>query len=571
MADVRGAKARLSVRFEINDKCVSCMACVRVCPAGAIAVEGTTVWIVEEACRHTGLCVEACPHDAIDVVGDLDPARVLIDTGRAVLVLSPEAAVYFHPLSMEQLINASFRLGFAAVHHGVIGEELVAAEYLRLLSAPKWKTLIRSTCPIVVEKIRSDYPELVAYLAPVVTPLRAEADYLRRLHGADAPIVHAGVCPAGAGDVVNAVITFSELDQLFQDSGIEVGAQAAYHTRIPGERRRYLSTPGGMPLPVLMEERQASGRFRKFRGLASLDLIRHAVVEDGIALGFVDLLPSEGCLDHPLLGPKDELFWRRRVAAESEPPRSDEPVVDPDLAVNVVATFTLHANGTSPVEEEIQSVIQRIGTAPNGAPWDCGACGFKTCRAFAAALVRERAALRQCLPYQERQASEAQREAAVDALTGLVTYKVLRDRLANEVARTARSGDPFAVLFIDLDGFKQVNDTFGHKAGSEVLGAVGQVLLKAVRTTDVAGRYGGDEFVVLLVRTDTAGAMRVAEVIRDRVSAMGRGMGYEPGLITASIGLAECDPRHANGTDVLERADRALYRAKAAGGDRIEV
>jgi diguanylate cyclase (GGDEF)-like protein len=179
--------------------------------------------------------------------------------------------------------------------------------------------------------------------------------------------------------------------------------------------------------------------------------------------------------------------------------------------------------------------------------------------------------LRQCPPYQERLASEAQREAAVDALTGLVTYKVLRDRLTNEVARTSRSGDPFAVLFLDLDGFKQVNDTFGHRAGSEVLAAVGQVLLKAVRSTDVAGRYGGDEFVVLLVRTDVAGALRVAEVIRDRIGAVGRALGYDAGFVTASIGVAECDPRHATGGDVLERADRALYRAKAAGGNRIEV
>jgi diguanylate cyclase (GGDEF)-like protein len=87
----------------------------------------------------------------------------------------------------------------------------------------------------------------------------------------------------------------------------------------------------------------------------------------------------------------------------------------------------------------------------------------------------------------------------------------------------------------------------------------------------VAGRYGGDEFVVLLVRTDVSGAMRVGEVIRERVESVGRGLGYAPGTITASIGVAECDPDASNGADVLERADRALYRAKALGGNRIEV
>jgi len=547
------------------------MACVRACPSGAIAVEGTSVWIVEDACRSTGICVEVCPHDAVDVVGDQEQVRELLRDGRVVLVLSPEAAVHFHPHAVEQVVNACFQLGFGAVHHGVIGEELVAAEYLRLWGDPRWKTLIRSTCPVIVEKIRSEYPELLPYLAPVVTPLRAEVDWLRQTQGDDVPIVYAGVCLADVDQVVDASVTFRELGTLLDEAGIDLGAQPVYYTRIPGERRRHVSTAGGMPLPVLMEERLTSHRFRKFRGLAALDAIRHAVVEDGIHLGFVDLLPCEGCLDHPLLGPREELFWRRRVVAESEPPRCATPVVEAGTQVDVAATFTLHVDGGLPAEEAVQAVLTQIGTAPTGKPWDCGACGFKTCRAFAGAFTKGRAAMRQCPPYQERLAVEAQREAAVDALTGLVTYKILRDRLAGEVARTSRSGDPFAVLFLDLDGFKQVNDTYGHRAGSEVLAAVGQVLLKAVRSTDVAGRYGGDEFVVLLVRTDVGGAMRVAEVIRERISALGRALGYDPGLIAASIGVAECDPRHATGGDVLERADRALYRAKAAGGNRIEV
>lgn len=559
------------MRFEVNDKCVSCMACVRVCPSNAIAVEDTDVWIVDEACVRAGLCVEACPHDAIDVVGDRARVRELLASGSTVLVLAGEAAVHFHPHALEQVVNACFRVGFIGVHHGVVGEELVAAEYLRLCSDTRWQTMIRSTCPILVEKIRSEYPELVRYLAPVVTPLKAEVDYLRDVYGEGGAIVYAGVCLADATGNVEAALTFRDLELLLEESGVSVGAEPTYHRRIPGVRRRHVSTAGGMPLEMLLREHQASRRFRKFRGLGALDLIHHAVVTDGIALGFVDILPCEGCLDHPLLGPRDELFWRRRVAAQSEPPRSELPVIDPGVIVNVATSFTFHGDGTHPPDDEIEAVVRQVGTAPNGAPWDCGACGFGTCREFAAQLLRGRATLRQCPPYQERVAAEAQREAAVDALTGLVTYRVLRDRLANEAARSSRSGERFAVLFMDLDGFKQVNDTFGHRAGSEVLAAIGQVVQKAVRSTDVAGRYGGDEFVVLLVRTDVSGALRVGEVIRERVEAVGRALGYAPATISASIGVAECDPEAANGTDVLERADRALYRAKALGGNRIEV
>jgi Fe-S-cluster-containing hydrogenase component 2 len=99
------------VRFEINDRCVACMACVRACPADAVAVEDADVWILEDSCVRAGLCLEACPHDAIDVVGDVPRVRELLADGAALLVLSPEAVVHFHPITMEQLVNAAFALG----------------------------------------------------------------------------------------------------------------------------------------------------------------------------------------------------------------------------------------------------------------------------------------------------------------------------------------------------------------------------------------------------------------------------------------------------------------------------
>src|SRR5437879_13690416 len=122
-------------------------------------------------------------------------------------------------------------------------------------------------------------------------------------------------------------------------------------------------------------------------------------------------------------------------------------------------------------------------------------------------------------------AAEARSEAAEDALTGLGTFRVLRDRLANEVARSKRSTESFAVLFVDLDNFKQVNDKFGHEAGNEVLRQAARELHGVIRTTDFAARYGGDEFVVVRVRTGLEGASGVAAEARARVDASGRAAG----------------------------------------------
>ncbi|HVH66929.1 MAG TPA: diguanylate cyclase [Gemmatimonadales bacterium] len=559
--------------FKIKqDACVACMACVRVCPADAVAVEGTQVHIVDSACTRCGLCLPACPHDAIEATGDVAHALELALTGRAALILSVECAVYFYPSTPEQVVNACYGAGFRTVNRGVLGDELVAREYLSLWADDGWGTMIRSTCPVIVDTVRTQYPELIPYLAPVATPIAAEARYLKHLYGKTTPIVYAGVCLTEGGPDVDAAITFDELLGLFRRRGVRVEDQAPYFTRVPEERRRHLSMAGGLPLEVLLEETQASRRFRKVRGLSNLETIARAVAVDRIDLGFVDILPCEGCLDHPLLGPRVELFRRREIVGATEPARAREPVVDEAVArqVRVAEAFPISRNGHRPQAEAVEGILKEIGLAPNGNPWDCGACGYGTCRAFAQAAALGRTTLRSCPPYLDKQAKQAQLQAAVDGLTGLATYRVLRDRLASEVARSDRTGDPFAVLFVDLDRFKQVNDDFGHEAGNEVLRGAARECSAHIRTTDLAARYGGDEFVLVLVRTGLDGALGVADKVREGVEVMGRELRYPEGLVTASIGVSEFVPgRGPEVEDVLVAADRALYRAKASGRNQV--
>src|SRR5437899_342070 len=346
------------------------MACVRVCPADAVAVEGTQVRIVDETCTRCGLCLSACPHDAIKASGDVARAIELAQSGRAALILSVECAVFFYPAAPEQVVNACYAAGFRTVHRGIVGDELVAKEYLTLWADEGWGSMIRSTCPVIVETVRTQYPELIPYLAPIATPIAAEARYLKGLHGADTPIVYAGVCLTEGGRDVDAAITFEELADLFRDRGVKVEAQAPYFTRVPEERRRHLSTAGGLPLELLMEETHASRRFRKLRGLGGLEAIARAVAVDRIDVGFVDILPCEGCLDHPLLGPSNELFRRREIVGATEPVRARGPVVEETVArgVRVGEAFLILRNGHRPPAEAVEAVLEEIGLGPR--PWD---------------------------------------------------------------------------------------------------------------------------------------------------------------------------------------------------------
>ena len=551
--------------------CVACLACVRVCPTDAIAVtvdEPMLLQIDSETCIRSGQCLAACPHDAIKVNGEIGRALAIASEGDGVLILSPESVAHFYPATPEQVINACYAAGFRAVTRGVIGDELVAAEYLKLWEEEPWGTLIRSTDPVVVETVRYKFPELVPYLAPVTLPAVAEARYLRAQYGPGLKIAYAGTCPPVSTTELDAAITYSDLDQIFRIRGANVLSQPIFFERVPEERRRHLSAAGGLPLALLEEARYSSRRFRKLRGLDALKAVARAVTVDRLDLGFVDILSTEGSLDHPLSGPREELFWRRELLASTEPPRSRYPVVDTAVVASVGATFAIRDRPVQPDPAAVSAILDQIGLGPNGRPWDCRACGFLTCQRFAEAAALGRATLRQCTPYQERRADEAQRAAAVDSLTGLSTYRVLRDRLAVEIERSKRSNEGFAVLFLDLDRFKDVNDQHGHEAGNEILKAVAEEIRHVVRASDVAARYGGDEFVVILTRTDLQGGMRVAEALRAGVEEIGRRLGYPAGLITVSIGLSEFDNHQPEG-DLLVAADRALYRAKAAGRNAV--
>jgi two-component system, cell cycle response regulator len=160
------------------------------------------------------------------------------------------------------------------------------------------------------------------------------------------------------------------------------------------------------------------------------------------------------------------------------------------------------------------------------------------------------------------------RDARFDDLTGLGNLRLFEERIAIEAARVARYGTALSVAMVDLDKLKTINDRYGHPTGSAVLRALGAALLAQVRETDLAIRYGGDEFVVLLPHTHLPDAVIFAERLLARI----RGLRPSDIPISVSIGLAAFDKTvDHSARDVVTRADQAVFRAKRAGGDRVEA
>ena len=151
-----------------------------------------------------------------------------------------------------------------------------------------------------------------------------------------------------------------------------------------------------------------------------------------------------------------------------------------------------------------------------------------------------------------------------DALTGLPNRESFVQNLEHALALWQRSRTPFAVLFLDLDGFKLVNDSLGHQMGDRVLKTVGADIAQHLRSVDTGARFGGDEFVILLSDTDPDGALEAAQRVQGTLGTMRHVDGHEIAT-QASIGIATSAIEYSSAEDVLHDADTAMYRAKSVG------
>jgi len=161
--------------------------------------------------------------------------------------------------------------------------------------------------------------------------------------------------------------------------------------------------------------------------------------------------------------------------------------------------------------------------------------------------------------------------AITDGLTGIPNYRYFIDKLEEEVKRGRRYSTPFTLLILDLDNFKEINDTHGHRHGDFVLREVANRLQHGLRETDILARYGGDEFALLLTQTDSEGGRNVADQVLERL-ALPIVANSKEHFIEASIGVVASDTMPpATADELIVAADKALYTAKERGGDQVYV
>lgn len=171
----------------------------------------------------------------------------------------------------------------------------------------------------------------------------------------------------------------------------------------------------------------------------------------------------------------------------------------------------------------------------------------------------------------EEKQKELELLARTDALTGLHNHRHFMDQLAHEIKLAIQHDSPLSVMILDLDDFKRVNDTYGHLVGDRVISTIAELIKKHVRSTDIAARYGGDEFCVALPNTTAPGARDLAKILCQEIAGIVFSADHEAVFhVTCSIGLAQFRKNMKNSLVILKFADQALYKAKSGGRNRVQ-
>lgn len=582
----------MSVVKAVPEKCQYCLACIRSCPVKALkSVDESYFDIIDERCISCGLCVFACTQDAIVYEEDINKVKELLSHRRTVVVLATEFVASFYSHRPEVVVAAFEDAGFFAVEDTTLAEEYIAREFIELIRKNSEKPYIRSTCPVVVEYIEKYHPELLDYLAPIASPMIASGRIYKELYGYDTAVVFVSPCISyksehkreDGRDAVDAVLTFKEAKKLLKEMEVDLEhtPPSATEEMKPALVRVY-SVRGGFPRQVLSEYTHVDKDIKVVRGFGELEELAAGMEKGIVKPRMVDTLFCSSCIESPEMDTQLSLFARKRVVEEyyNERSKSKRRVLFDQILpripyVDVGRSYRRLVTGwRAPTSDEIKKILEEGERTTPEAILDCGACGYETCFEHAVATFHGYSNWSRCVPFQRvvfsRIVNQLREASSTDGLTGLLNHKTFLDRLDQEFKRASRYQSPLSILMIDLDGFKEINDTYGHIKGDEVLKEIGAVLKASVRAADIVARYGGDEFSIILPETTKQEAYAVAEKLRRAVHEKVFDFNGKEIRLSISAGISNYSETHHNYFDMIEEADRAMYIAKEKGRNKIE-
>lgn len=472
-------------------KCKHCYKCVRNCEVKAIMIKDERAEIMPDKCILCGKCMQVCPQSAKTLVSDLNTVKGYIANHIPTVVsIAPSYMGLLKYKTIGQINAALRKLGFTDVRETSEGAAMVTAEYARLLEEGEMETIITTCCPSVNDLIEIYYPQLVPYMAPVVSPMIAHGKMLKEELGSNVKVVFLGPCIAKkkeAGDdrhdsCIDAVLNFNDINRWLNEEEITIEdcEDIPFRHLDPKVNRLYPVT-NGVVNSVLATEEKKDG-YRKFyvHGARNCIDLCESMVRGEIKGCFIEMnMCSGGCIKGPTV--EDESISRFKVKLDMEETIEKDPAKKSEVEkiVNKISFNKIFMDRSPrepmPTEAQIQEILKKTGKTKPEDELNCGACGYSTCREKAIAVFQKKAELGMCIPFMHEKAeslSNLVMETSpnivliVDKDMKVLEYSAVGEKYFGKTRQEALN--MYLYEFIDPSDFQWVYDSHQNIHGKKV-------------------------------------------------------------------------------------------------------
>ena len=384
-----------------KSNCKNCYKCIRNCPVKSIRFSGNQAYIIGNECIMCGHCFVVCPQDAKQIVDETEKVKVLLQGSDPVIIsLAPSFIANYDGVGIESMRAAVKKLGFYDAEETAVGATIVKNEYERMIKEGDRDIIISSCCHSVNLLIQKYFPSELQYLADVLSPMQAHCRDIKKRYP-NAKTVFVGPCVAKKDEaqyyegIVDAVLTFDELTDLFKAEGVEPEKGV---NRDENTRARFFPTTGG--ILKTMDLSSSDYTYYAIDGTENCIVALKDIENGNVHKCFIEM---SACTGSCVGGPVMEKFHRSPVKdyiAVNEFAGKKDFVVDQPDEESLRKEFTVIARKSAmPSETEINDILRQMGKVRPSDELNCGSCGYNTCREKAVAIYQGKAEISMCLPY----------------------------------------------------------------------------------------------------------------------------------------------------------------------------
>ncbi len=398
-----------------QNKCKQCYACVRNCPVNAVQISNGQAKILHSRCINCGKCIKSCSQGAKIVVDS--KARtldILKNNEKVIACLAPSFVASFHMFPYKKVVGAIRALGFSEVWETAVGAEILSMKIDEFLGNNLKETYINSSCPAFVAMIEKHYPELINNLLPFVSPMIATGKLIKEKYkNEEVKIVFIGPCVAKKSeasepqfkDIIDSVLTFDELKQLFQDNCISIDkSQELYFDSMNCSKGKLFPLAGGLLSNLESLKHLKSNEYTSIEGDTECLKLVKAILKGETLIKIADVLMCKGCIEGPKIDSQINYFEKINNIYKYYDDKKDNAKKETSKDINSKEDYHRdYLNRRSilpfPSENDIQDVLQQTNKYTKEDQLNCGACGYDTCRDKAVAVLQGIAEVDMCLPY----------------------------------------------------------------------------------------------------------------------------------------------------------------------------